>query len=62
MEYEVSLIADGENSGGIIERIVFVCNPHNSLFSNLVIINSNVRAEKSKCEGFFGLRVEFDRP
>ena len=58
VEYEVSLVIDGENSRGIIERIVSICNPHNGLFGNLVIPNSNVatvaiaRAEKSKCKGF----------
>ena len=58
VEYKVSFTVDGEDPGGIIERMVSVCNPHNGLFGNLVIPNSNVavvgiaRAEKSKCKGF----------
>ena len=58
VEYEVSLTVDGEDSGGIIERIVSVCNPHNGFFGNVIIPNSNVAAvgisgaEKTKCKGF----------
>ena len=32
MEDKVSKLVDGENSRGIIDRIIPVCNPHNSLF------------------------------
>ena len=58
VEYKVSLTVDGEDSGGIIERSVSVCNPYNGFFSDLVIPNSNVAVtgtagvEKPKCKGF----------
>ena len=58
VQYKVSLTVDREDSGGIIERSVSVCNPHNGLFGDLVIPNSNVtvtrtaEAEKPKCKGF----------
>ena len=58
VEYKVSLTVDGEDSRGIIERSVSVCNPHNGLFGNLVIPNSNIavvgiaKSEKPKCKGF----------
>jgi hypothetical protein len=55
---EVSMAVDGEDSGGVIERAVSVCHPHNGSFRNFVIPYSDVvsarvsRAEKPKCEGF----------
>ena len=58
VEYKVALTVDGEDSGGIIERSVSVCNPHDGLFGDLVKPNSNVAmtgtagAEKPKCKGF----------
>ena len=58
VKYKVSLTVDGEDSGGIIERSVSVCNPHNGLFGDLVIPNSNIAvtrtagAEKPKCKDF----------
>ena len=58
VEYKVALTVDGEDSGGIIERSVSVCNPHNGLFGDLVKPNSNVAvigtagSEKPKCKGF----------
>lgn len=52
MEYEVSLTVDGEDFGGIIERAVFVCNPHNVMVGNLVIPNSKVAAV-----GIFGVEI-----
>ena len=66
MEYKVSLTVDGEDSRGIIERSVSVCNPHNGWFGDLVIPNSNVvvtgiaEVEKPKCKVFLVLRVEVD--
>jgi hypothetical protein len=51
------MAVDGEDSGGIIERAVSVCYPHNCLFRNFVVPYSDVaaarvfRAEKPKCEG-----------
>ena len=32
MEDKVSKLVDGENSSGIIDRIIPVCNSHDSLF------------------------------
>ena len=58
VEYKVSLTVDGEDSGGIIERSVSVCNPHNGLYDDLIIPNSNVvvtetaEAKKPKGKGF----------
>ena len=58
VEYKVSLAIDGKDSRDIIKRSVSVCNPHNGLFGDLVIPNSNVavtgtaRAKKPKCKGF----------
>ena len=58
VQFKVSLTIDGEDSGGIIERIVYVCNPYNGLFGNLLIPNSNIAVariagvEKPKCKGF----------
>ena len=58
VQFKVSLPIDGEDSEGIIERIVSVCNTYNSLFGNLLIPNSNIavariaRVEKPKCKGF----------
>ena len=58
VKYKVSLTIDGEDSGGILERSVSICNPCNGLFGDLVIPNSNVAvigttgAEKPKCKGF----------
>jgi hypothetical protein len=52
------MAVDGEDSGGIIERVVSVCYPHNGLFRNFVIPYSDVaaarvsRAEKPKSESF----------
>ena len=58
VQFKVSLTIDGEDSGGIIESIVYVCNAYNGLFGILLILNSNVavarivRVEKPKCKGF----------
>ena len=58
VKYKVSLTIDGEDSEGILERSVSVCNPCNGLFSDLVIPNSNIAitgtagAEKPKCKVF----------
>ena len=58
VEYKVSFTVDGEDSRGIIERSVSVCNPHNGFFCDLVIPNSNIAVtgtagvEKPKCKGF----------
>ena len=58
VKYKVSLIVDGEDSRGTIERSVSVCNPYNGWFDDLVIPNSNVAvtgnagAEKPKCKIF----------
>ena len=55
---KVSIIVDLEDSGGIFERSVSICNPCNGLFGDLVIPNSNVAvigtagAEKPKCKVF----------
>jgi len=52
------MAVDGEDSGGIIERVVSVCYPHNGLFRNFVVPYSELvatrvsRAEKPKYEGF----------
>jgi hypothetical protein len=52
------MAVDGEDSGGIIERFVSVCYPHNGLFRNFIIPYSDVaaarvsRAEKPKGESF----------
>ena len=53
MEDKISELVDGENSRGIIDRIILVCNPHNSLFChfdkpNTKILKAGVaRAEKA---------------
>jgi hypothetical protein len=57
---EVSMTVDGEDSGGVIERAVSVCYPHDGLFRNFVIVipYSDVAAarvswaEKPKHESF----------
>ena len=60
VKYKVSLTVDGEDSEGILERSVSVCNPCNGLFGDLVIPNSNVAvtgtagAEKPKYKGLLG--------
>jgi hypothetical protein len=52
------MAVNGEDAGGIIERAVSVCYPHNGLFRNFVLPYSDVagarvsRAEKPKCKGF----------
>ena len=42
MEKEVSRSVDGEDSGGSVDRMVFVENPNNCLFRNYVVPNSNI--------------------
>lgn len=52
------MAVDGEDSGGIIERVISVCYPPNGLFRNFVVPYFDVaaarvsRAEKPKCGGF----------
>ena len=42
MEDKVSKLVDGENSRGIIDRIIPVCNPHNSLFCHFDKPNTKI--------------------
>ena len=41
-EDEVSKQVDGENSRGIIDRIIPVCNPNDSLFCHFHIPNTKI--------------------
>ena len=59
MEDKISELVDGENSRGIIDRIILVCNPHNSLFChfdkpNTKILIAGVARKKPKAKLFFG--------
>ena len=62
MQKEVSRSrVDGEDSGGIVYRMVSVKNPYNCLFGNCAIPNSNIaecrilRIEEAKRKlGLFG--------
>ena len=61
MEDKVSKLVDGENSRGIIDRIIPVCNPHDSLFFHFDIPNTKIliagvaRAEEAQGKiVFFG--------
>ena len=42
MEVKVSKLVDGENSGGIIDWIIPVCNPHHSLLCHFDIPNTEI--------------------
>ena len=42
MEDKISELVDGENSRGIIDRIILVCNPHNSLFCHFDKPNTKI--------------------
>ena len=42
IENKVSRLVDGENSGGIIDRIISVCNPHHSMFFHFGIPNTKM--------------------
>ena len=58
-EDEVSKRVDGENSRGIIDRIIPVCNPNDSLFChfdipNTKILIAGVARKKPKAKLFFG--------
>ena len=59
MEDKISELVDGENSRGIIDRIILVCNPHNSLFchfdkpNNKILIAGVARAEEAQVKIIF---------
>ena len=42
MEDKVSKLVDGETSGGIIDWIIPVCNPHHSLLCHFDIPNTEI--------------------
>ena len=60
MEDKVSKLVDGENSRRIIDRIIPICNPHDSLFCYFDVPNTKIPiARVARAEEAYGKIIFF---